>query len=1104
MQEVLTRFYRLFESITAYAADYNRFLAELTDGFYITHTLEGVLLDTDGRQLTAEGLYLLGVMLLFLDMRVPGPARERMVVAQYRHKGEGSVPVSELAKLARDSGYRHGVAGAKRPANYPEEYLARFPVPPKIVSMIIGRLRSDDVYNQARVYPAPEQRAVALSQQASMLYVILYFAPATLADAKPVMREIVDKHFSDCWVVPVYMGVTADLSVEWGRYRAATDALAMDTLVPARVRDVMKAHAGAMAAVHKALDGYLTEGVLSEAYVVDTLPPLLDTVRSANIALRWVLLHRRAEMKKWRDLVYAAFGDRRAILDFLLRTSLLEYKLKVHIKHLLAVKATKWADTRAATASIMTELSEYFSGARALTRVERDEGLMKWFATLATEVAALDHGDGVLAGRKIRQLIKALEEVTAFDVIDTSANVKEFLALAKDNLKDMVRTVNITDQTLADLNTLSDFSYAWEIMAEFVPDMHDRIRGDPTAVRLLRAAFLKLTSMLDVPLVRIVEAGSPDTLSVAEYYSGELVGFLRTVMEVIPVIVFAILKDVITLQVRGMTAVPVRIELAQLRDYAQLEQRAVLAKRTHEIGVFTEGVLAMEKTLLGVIQVDPRQILRDGISKHLVDQISRALHTCLAFDLSGKAAATRDAPAGSLAAAKAAVEAPLVALRDVLEGYRKSFEYVQDYISVYGLKMWQEQFSRVVAFNTEMECNRFVRRKVLPDASRHQSKAIPVPLLLRPPPADASPAGSVTFMGRLVDAVVGLTHFSRTVYGPGPLGGGWYDGAGKEVAGVGLFVLLNSAVGVPGLSGVDRLLGFAVERDLTRLLRGYAAELKAGAGDLLARLSDGLQPITAVSSDVVNMLTALSKRLAKPLDAVADLLLAIGHAQLLRRALAHELRFSARLDSNLLAGAVDALNAALLTDIRRHYADPDAHPLPAEANPLLPAAAAYCEAVGINDPLTNIYTSVEPALQPAMGAWLTLFVIAQAPRLTMDREFGSLVRRKAGDAIDGGALLAGVATLLKQMHPSVTDDLFSFLGQYVRSVVHVTIGAAVSAAPAGSKGERELAKAPPAVPADVVTALLVMQQLARVAHVPDRVLHSHVPAYLFDTLGVPA
>jgi len=46
----------------------------------------------------------------------------------------------------------------------------------------------------------------------------------------------------------------------------------------------------------------------------------------------------------------------------------------------------------------------------------------------------------------------------------------------------------------------------------------------------------------------------------------------------------------------------------------------------------------------------------------------------------------------------------------------------------YGLKMWQEEFSRILAFNVEQECNRFQRRAILAQDSSYQSRAIPVPL----------------------------------------------------------------------------------------------------------------------------------------------------------------------------------------------------------------------------------------------------------------------------------------------------------------------------------------------------------------------------------------
>ena len=47
-----------------------------------------------------------------------------------------------------------------------------------------------------------------------------------------------------------------------------------------------------------------------------------------------------------------------------------------------------------------------------------------------------------------------------------------------------------------------------------------------------------------------------------------------------------------------------------------------------------------------------------------------------------------------------------------MEGFRRSFEYVQDYVGVYGLKIWQEEVSRIINYNVEQESNSFVKQKV--------------------------------------------------------------------------------------------------------------------------------------------------------------------------------------------------------------------------------------------------------------------------------------------------------------------------------------------------------------------------------------------------------
>jgi len=119
----------------------------------------------------------------------------------------------------------------KRPHNYPEEYFKRVKLNQLYVNMVIGRLRSDDMYNQINAFPLPDHRSVALAGQAAMLYIALFFAPDILNGQPAVMREIVDKFFPDNWVISVYMGMIVNLAEAWDPYRAAKQVIYGNKLI---------------------------------------------------------------------------------------------------------------------------------------------------------------------------------------------------------------------------------------------------------------------------------------------------------------------------------------------------------------------------------------------------------------------------------------------------------------------------------------------------------------------------------------------------------------------------------------------------------------------------------------------------------------------------------------------------------------------------------------------------------------------------------------------------------------------------------------------------------------------------------------------------------
>ena len=108
----------------------------------------------------------------------------------------------------------------------------------------------------------------------------------------------------------------------------------------------------------------------------------------------------------------------------------------------------------------------------------------------------------------------------------------------------------------------------------------------------------------------------------------------------------------------------------------------------------------------------------------------------------------------------------------------------------------------------------------------------------------------------------------------------------------------------------------------------------------------------------------------------------------------------------------------------------------------------YLESTGQHDPTTKVYITCDP--QPHIALWLTALVFAYLPKFQYDRDFGTgcehgdggaaclgvchsqccwcgradtLVRRKSSHQIDGAPFILGLATILKQLHPSVTQQV---------------------------------------------------------------------------------
>ena len=109
-----------------------------------------------------ESLYMYGVMLLLIDLKVPGAVREKIIIAYYRHEGQCTISnIHQITRLFKSSGYigkspfifGELADGVKWPASYPESYLNRSEVDLSLVEKMIMCLKDGDLYNQIEAYP---------------------------------------------------------------------------------------------------------------------------------------------------------------------------------------------------------------------------------------------------------------------------------------------------------------------------------------------------------------------------------------------------------------------------------------------------------------------------------------------------------------------------------------------------------------------------------------------------------------------------------------------------------------------------------------------------------------------------------------------------------------------------------------------------------------------------------------------------------------------------------------------------------------------------------------------------------------------------------------
>ena len=192
------------------------------------------------------------------------------------------------------------------------------------------------------------------------------------------------------------------------------------------------------------------------------------------------------------------------------------------------------------------------------------------------------------------------------------------------------------------------------------------------------------------------------------------------------------------------------------------------------MSVLSRGILALRTTLVGVVQVDPKKLLEEvsrenicvteniclcqGIRRELVNRVASILHNTLSFNTKSKDRV------GDLSS-----KIKLIAKE--MEGFRKSFEYIEDYINIPGLRLWQEEISRIINHAVEREAAGFLKNAG-DSYNQFQSLAVPIPEF-SPVPGDTSRCAPQIFFS---DTKIFFQNIHRAVGARGPA----RDGCGEQ------------------------------------------------------------------------------------------------------------------------------------------------------------------------------------------------------------------------------------------------------------------------------------------------------------------------------------
>ncbi|WKX92112.1 hypothetical protein Q1695_010275 [Nippostrongylus brasiliensis] len=592
-------------------------------------------------------LFHIGIVLLYLERFLPGPVRERLYIAIYRNSDERNnveflVDFLRMHPSATETNYLF--ERLKLSDSFVDKCL--------ICCETIHREGTNDF----------GKRYVDRSTLIKWIFVCLNFKSNILKNDTAKMRQIVEDFFRDEWVVHLGLGLNINLIDYWQHCRAALGTL-VNQVDLVKAKNLAIYHYNALGKLN------MPQGKISP----NDFEAHIRLITQYNSSLRWLILHTmKTATKKAASYVqsidiYPQFDAQALVL--LLRASNFEMDFFTAYRECLRNKNENIQKFTATTCSIISDMAQLFSQDFGSLNQEKKTKLRDWFLLMKKTLEELELNDNK-NGEFVSQVKRRIAQVG--DMLDLSGNlaVAQHLQKLELQLDCLSALYNVREEEERQARRHADPSYLWPILDDWTPRIQRRIL-ESSNVNAVRSLFFKLSLSISTLCERFGNDEKKNLIGRA--YSYHLERRLRVILQTIPHRLFSVLKTTLcpALQRQWEPA----FDKSAAREMADFEDNFRLAEATYTISNLSLGVSRMALKKVGVISINPKELLEEGIRRELSLELPAMLTTL-----------DKNQPLEDV-------------LRNLYEGihpFHRAFIYLCEHVDINGHDMWRQEVDAII------------------------------------------------------------------------------------------------------------------------------------------------------------------------------------------------------------------------------------------------------------------------------------------------------------------------------------------------------------------------------------------------------------------------